>query len=91
MKRNPNVPRPDEMQPSPAYESFPDLTPRRIGGDDSLENSSPIDIRSDEKVIAHEQRGNKTENAPSQTAANKREAQGNDDDILEGRNQKDSF
>lgn len=91
MKRNTNVPRPDEMQQSPTNESFPGVTPGRTGEDDSLENSSPIDIRSDEKVIAHEQRANKTENAPSQTAANKSGVQGNDDDILEGRNQKGSF
>lgn len=91
MKRNVNTPRPDETQPSPAYESFPDVTPRRIGGDDSLENSSPIDARSDEKVIAREHRGNETGNAPFQAAANKSEAHGNDDDILEARNQKDSF
>ncbi len=91
MERNDNAPRPHEMQPSPAYESFPDVTPRRIGGDDSLENSSPIDARSDEKVIAKEQGGNKTANAPFQAAANKSEVHGNDDDILEAHNQKDSF
>ena len=42
----------------------------REGRDESLEESSPTDSRSDEKVIVNEQRGNKTVNAPSQTAPN---------------------
>lgn len=73
-----------ERNRQPAYESFPDLTPRRIGGDDSLENSSPTDSRSDEKVIVNEQKTNKNVNEPSQTAANKSEVHGNDDDIFKG-------
>jgi hypothetical protein len=64
-----------------AYDTFPDVTPRRISGDDSLEASSPTDNRSDEKVI--EQRGYKTENAPFETAANNSEVHGNDDEIID--------
>jgi hypothetical protein len=60
------------------------MTPRREGGDDSLAESNPTDSNSDEKVIVNEQRGNKTVNAPSQTAANTSEENSNDDEILEG-------
>jgi hypothetical protein len=74
----------EERSRQPAYESFPDLTPRRIGGEDSLENSSPTDSRSDEKVIVNEQRANKNIKTPSQTAVNKSEVHGNDDDIFKG-------
>ncbi|MGN6166014.1 MAG: hypothetical protein ACTHOF_15885 [Flavisolibacter sp.] len=62
-----------------AYDTFPDTTPRRISGDDSLEASSPTDSRSDEKVI--KQNDSKTANAPFETAANKGEVNGNDDEI----------
>ena len=55
----------------------------REGGDDSLAESSPNDIRSDEKVIVNEQRGNKTVNAPSQTAANTSEGNSYDDEIID--------
>ena len=64
-----------------AYDTFPDTTPRRISGDDSLEASSPTDSRSDEKVI--KQNDNKTANAPFETAANKGEVNGNDDKITD--------
>jgi len=57
-------------------------TPQREGGDDSLANSSPSDIRSDEKVIVNEQRENKIVNAPSQTAANTSEGVSNDEEII---------
>ena len=53
------------------------------GGDDSLNDSSPTDSRSDEKVVVNEQRANKTVNAPSQTAANTSEGTGNDEEILD--------
>lgn len=32
---------------------FPDMTPRRIGGDDSLAETSPNDSRADEKVLSN--------------------------------------
>jgi hypothetical protein len=38
------------------YETFPDVTPGREGGDDALAESSPIDRRSDEKVIAQQEK-----------------------------------
>jgi len=67
----------------PGRDIQPDVTPRREGGDDSLAESSPNDIRSDEKVIVNEQRGNKTVNAPSQTAANTSEGNSYDDEIID--------
>lgn len=67
----------------PTYASQPDVTPRNIGGDDSLAESSPDDSNSDEKVIVNEQRGNKTVNSPSQTAANTSEGSSSDEEILD--------
>ena len=85
MNRDMQTPRgPHSRKPGdPTYASQPDVTPRNIGGDDSLENSSPNDNHSDEKVIVNEQRANKTVNAPSQTAANTSESAGSDEDILD--------
>lgn len=54
----------------------------REGGDDSLADSSPTDNRSDEKVVVNEQRGNKTVNAPSQTAAHTSEGNSYDEEII---------
>lgn len=55
----------------------------REGGDDSLINSSPTDIHSDEKVVVNEQRGSKIVNGPSQTAANTSEGNSYDDEIID--------
>ena len=75
MNRHNQTPGPKDRKPGdPTYASQPDVTPRREGGDDALAESSPTDDRSDEKVIVNEQRGNKTVNAPSQTAANTSES-----------------
>jgi hypothetical protein len=60
----------------------PDPTKRKEGGDDSLENASPSDSRADEKVIVNEQSGNKTVNAPSQTAVNTSENESSDEDTV---------
>jgi len=86
MNRNANtprsVPRTKRQQPlEPLY----DGAKGREGGDDALTESSPTDSRSDEKVIVNEQRGDKTVNAPSQTAANSSEVFGNDDEIIDDR------
>ena len=54
----------------PNYESFPDVTPRREGGDDALAESSPLDSRSDEKVIVNTKRGEeKIANGQAEKAA----------------------
>ena len=50
-------------------------------GNEALENSSPTDNRSDEKVIVNTPRVHKSVNEPLQTAANKTEASGNDEEI----------
>jgi hypothetical protein len=83
--RDMNTPRnPGTRQPGePTYAAQPDMTPRREGGDDALAESSPVDPNSDEKVIVNEQRGNKTVNAPSQTAAHTSETENSDDEILD--------
>ena len=85
MNRNNNTPRssPDTKPGQPSYESQPDMTPRREGGDDTIAESLPTDSRLDEKVIVNEQRGNKTVNAPSQTAANTSESNNHDEEILD--------
>ena len=82
MNKNQNIPGKSEQQ---AYDTFPDTTPRRISGDDSLEASSPTDSRSDEKVI--KQSGYKTANAPFETAANNSGVNGNDDEITDDSSQ----
>lgn len=71
------------------YDSFPDVTPRRISGDDSLEASSPLDSRSDEKVITNEP--GKQTNAPSRTVANTSGVRENDDGFPDDHDRKGSF
>jgi hypothetical protein len=78
----------DEKHEQSTYDSFPDVTPRRISGDDSLEASSPVDNRSDEKVIANEPA--KTRNAPSQTSAYISGVRENDDDFSDDHDRKES-
>ena len=77
--RDPGNSKPDRSVPGVE----PDVTPRREGGDDALAESSPYDSRSDEQVIVNEQRGNKTVNAPSQTAAHTSEGNSHDDEIID--------
>jgi hypothetical protein len=60
-----------------------DQTPRKEGGEDSIENMSPTDDNADEKVIVNEQREHKTVNAPSQTAANTSEGISSDEDTID--------
>lgn len=83
MNTDPKTPRKDDelKRKGAGYENFPDVTPRREGGDDALAESSPTDERSDEKVIVNEQRGNKITNGASQTEANPSEISGSDDEI----------
>ena len=85
MERNIKGPRdPRDKKPEESSStSQRDLGIDREGGDDSLAESSPTDIHSDEKVIVNEQRANKTVNAPSQTAANTSEGNSFDDEIID--------
>lgn len=55
----------------------------RAGGDEALTDLSATDSHADEAVIVNEQRGNKTVNAPSQTAANASELNSYDDEIID--------
>jgi hypothetical protein len=70
MDRNDNEIRTEKLQDT--NEGFPDMTPRRIGGDDSLSETSPIDSRADEKVLTNRNRNNNSNN-------NETVRQGNDD------------
>lgn len=45
------------------FETRPDVTPRREGGDDALAERNPSDSRMDEKVIVNEQSSQKIVNA----------------------------
>ena len=72
----------DNQRGGATYESQPDLTPRREGGDDALAETDPADSRADEKVIVNAQREHKTVNAPSQTAANTSENTGSEEDVV---------
>lgn len=81
--QTPSVPGPKYDRKKGSDYDKPGITPEREGGDDALENSSPADYNSDEKVIVNEQRANKTVNAPSQTAAHPSEAEASDDEIIE--------
>jgi len=85
MKRDINGPRdPRDKKPEESSRtSQRDLAMEREGGEDSLKDSSPTDSRSDEKVIVNEQRGNKTVNAPSQTAVNTSEGNSFDEEIID--------
>jgi len=60
-----------------------DQTPRKIGGEDSVEEISPTDNNADEKVIVNAQRENKIVNTPSQTAVNASEGISNDEDTID--------
>ena len=66
----------------PSYEAA-DITPRKEGGEDSVEEISPTDDNADEKVIVNEQREHKTVNAPSQTAVNTSEGISNDEETID--------
>ena len=59
-------------------ETLPDVTPRREGGDDALAESSPVDSRSDEKVIA-QHKSRETANEPSRLQSDKSGGNDNDD------------
>ena len=58
MTRNNNDQRISADNLQDTNEGFPDMTPRRIGGDDSLAETSPIDSRADEKVLSNRSSSN---------------------------------
>jgi hypothetical protein len=63
------------------FETRPDETPRREGGDDALAETNPSDSRLDEKVIVNTQGENKIVNAPSQTGPHPSEGENSVDEL----------
>lgn len=69
MNNTPNGPKKAADNSASTYETKPDETPRREGGDDALAETNPSDSRMDEKVVVNTQGEHKIVNAPSQTEA----------------------
>ena len=69
MSQQPNGPKNKEDNSKSTFETRPDETPRREGGDDALAETDPTDSRLDEKVVVNTQGENKIVNSPSQTEA----------------------
>lgn len=63
------------------FETQPDVTPRREGGDDALAERDPLNSRLDEKVIVNEQSEQKIVNSPSQSDAHLSETGNTVDEI----------
>ncbi|HEY0041161.1 MAG TPA: hypothetical protein VGB71_10890 [Flavisolibacter sp.] len=79
---NDNIgPRNKEDNTNSTFETRPDVTPRREGGDDALAETNPSDARLDEKVIVNEQSEQKIVNSPSQTEAHPSEGENSVDEI----------
>lgn len=74
-------PRNKEDNSKSTFETRPDTTPRREGGDDALAETNPSDSRLDEKVIVNEQSSQKIVNAPSQTEAHPTEGGNTVDEV----------
>lgn len=81
MRTVPNGPKNKEDNSRSTFETRPDETPRREGGDDALAETNPSDSRLDEKVIVNTQSENKIVNAPSQTDAHPSEGENTVDEI----------
>lgn len=76
-----NGPRNKEDNTKSTFETQPDVTPRREGGDDALAETNPSDSRLDEKVVVNEQSEQKIVNSPSQTEAHPSEGENRVDEI----------
>ncbi len=76
-----NGPKNKEDNSKSTFETRPDETPRREGGDDALAETNPSDSRLDEKVIVNEQSANKIVNSPSQTEAHVSEGENRVDEL----------
>ncbi|RYF87408.1 MAG: hypothetical protein EON98_00585 [Chitinophagaceae bacterium] len=81
MNNNQQDPRKKEDNTRSTFETRPDVTPRREGGDDALAETNPSDARLDEKVIVNEQSEQKIVNTPSQTDAHPSETGNTVDEI----------
>ena len=69
MNNNPNGPQKKADNSASTFETRPDDTPRREGGDDALAETDPTSSRMDEKVVVNTQSENKVVNSPSQSEA----------------------
>jgi hypothetical protein len=63
MNKEDKGPRNKEDNTASTFETRPDVTPRREGGDDVLAERNPTDSRMDEKVIVNEQESQQIVNA----------------------------
>jgi hypothetical protein len=63
------------------FETMPDETPRREGGDDALAETNPSDSRLDEKVVVNTQSENKIVNSPSQSEPHLAEGENRVDEL----------
>ena len=81
MNNHSEGPRNKEDNTQSTFETRPDVTPRREGGDDALAERNPSDSRMDEKVIVNEQSSQKIVNAPSQTDAHAAESENSVDEV----------
>lgn len=67
MNEDPKGPKNKPDNTASTFETRPDQTPRREGGDDALAETNPSDSRMDEKVVVNTQSENKIVNTPSQS------------------------
>ena len=81
MNSNASGPRNKEDNSRSTFETRPDETPRREGGDDALSETNPSDSRLDEKVIVNTQSESKIVNSPSQSDAHVSEAENRVDEL----------
>ena len=69
MNQDPKGPKNKPDNTASTFETRPDQTPRREGGDDALAETNPSDSRRDEKVVVNTQIENMIVNTPSQSDA----------------------
>lgn len=81
MPTAPQGPKNKEDNTKSTFETRPDETPRREGGDDALAETNPADSRLDEKVIVNTQGENKIVNSPSQSGAHVTEGENRVDEL----------
>ncbi len=74
-------PRNKEDNTASTFETRPDETPRREGGDDALAETNPSDSRLDEKVVVNTQSENKIVNSPSQSGPHLSEGENRVDEL----------
>lgn len=81
MNPHQNGPKTKEDNTNSTFETRPDETPRREGGDDALAETNPSDSRLDEKVVVNTQGENKIVNTPSQSGPHLSEGENRVDEL----------